>query len=107
MKGQPKSMWGLRASSAVLAAGGALALCLAAATPASATIPEGTATITNPATNQPLNSGASTVQFTVDLPAQAACAGDTASNGYHVYSYLVPKGTIITSLTFNGAPSSG
>jgi hypothetical protein len=108
MKGQPKSMWGLRASSAFLAVPGTLALCLALATPASATIPEGTATITNPTSNLPLNSGASTAQFTVDLPAQAACAGDTASDGYHVFSYLVPTGTTITNLTFNGGtPSTG
>jgi hypothetical protein len=107
MKGQRKSMWGLRASSAVLAVAGTVALGLALATPASATIPEGTATITNPTTNLPLNSGASTDQFTVDLPAQAACAGDTATNGYHVFSYLVPSNVSPTAVGFTNIPKRG
>ncbi|MGA3149505.1 MAG: fibronectin type III domain-containing protein [Acidimicrobiales bacterium] len=36
----------------------------------------------------------------------AACDGDTASDGYHVFSYLVPQGTSPTSESFaNGFPS--
>ena len=42
-------------------------------------------------------SGASTTPFTVTLPANASCTGDTANDGYHVYSYLVPEGTDVTS----------
>jgi hypothetical protein len=43
----------------------------------------------------------------VDLPAQAKCSGDTASGGYRVYSYLVPKGTKLSSVTFVNFPSTG
>jgi len=74
---------------------------------ASASTLGGTATIANPSNSQPLASGGSTTLFTVTLPQGAACSGDTANNGYHVYSYLVPKGTTITSLTFVGQPSQG
>jgi hypothetical protein len=87
---------------------GTVGLCLATATPASAATVDGTATITNPTTNLPLNSGGSTAQFSVDLPAQAACSGDTATDHYHVFSYLVPKGTTIANITFGGGvPSTG
>ena len=75
---------------------------------ASASTLGGTATIANPSNSQPLASGGSTTLFTVTLPANAACDGDTATGNYEVYSYLVPQGTTITSLTFvGGAPSQG
>jgi hypothetical protein len=48
-------------------------------------------------------SGASTTPFTVTLPPNASCSGDTANDGYHVYSYLVPEGTDLSSLTFTGS----
>ena len=35
-------------------------------------------------------------------PPTPACTGDTANDGYHVYSYLVPEGTDVTTLTFTG-----
>lgn len=73
---------------------------------ASASTLDGIATIQSP-TNAPLTSGGSTTQFTVALPANAACSGDTASGGYHVYSYLVKQGTNISSLTFGTLPSAG
>jgi len=83
---------------ALLALAGVPVLCAA---PASASTTNGTATLV-PA------SGGSTTSFTVTLPANAACDGDTATNGYHVYSYLVPTGTTISSLTFPGEePSTG
>jgi hypothetical protein len=67
-----------------------------------------TATITDPTTNLPLASGGSQTQFTVDLPASAACSGDTATDGYHVFSYLLPESTAVTSDTFvGGFPSEG
>jgi hypothetical protein len=84
-------------------------LCLAVSAVAGAATLAGTATIATPGSNAPLASGGSTAVFTVTLPAQAACSGDTANHGYHVYSYLVPQGTTITNLTFSGAggPSAG
>jgi hypothetical protein len=75
--------------------------------PASAATLGGTATIADPSTNQPLASGSSTTSFTVTLPANAACSGDTATDGYHVYSYLVQKGTPVTGVTFVNFPSTG
>ncbi len=83
------------------------ALPIASASASAATL-NGTATITNPSNNQPLSSGGSTTVFGVDLPAQAACSGDTATDGYHVFSYLVPVTTSVTSITFvGGSPSTG
>jgi hypothetical protein len=67
----------------------------------------GVATIADPNTLSALASGGSATPFTITLPANAACDGDTASDGYHVYSYLVPEGTTITGLTFTTHPSSG
>jgi hypothetical protein len=90
----------------VAAVGGVLAVCTAPAT-AFASTTNGTATIADPADN-PLASGGSATSFTVTLPAQAACTGDTASDGYHVFSYLVPQGTSPGSVTFTGGtPSTG
>ncbi|MGA2519559.1 MAG: hypothetical protein ABSG81_01925 [Acidimicrobiales bacterium] len=84
-------------------AGAAVAL---GAAPAYASTLNGTATITDPSLN-PISSGGSTTQFSVALPANAACTGDTATGGYHVYSYLVPSGTAITGITFTSHPSEG
>jgi hypothetical protein len=66
-----------------------------------------TATIDSPGTTTPLPSGGSTTQFTLSLPALAACTGDTATGGYHVYSYLVQKGTALSGVTFVNFPSAG
>jgi len=93
-----------------------LALGLAAAAtvavidsvPASASTLNGIATIADPGTTTPLLSGGSTTPFTVSLPPQAACDGDTAHDGYSVDSYLVPEGTNLSSVTFvGGHPSVG
>ena len=77
------------------------------ALPASASTLDGTATIADPNGLTPLASGASTDPFTVTLPANAACDGDTASHGYHVFSYLQPEGTNPGGVLFTtGFPSS-
>ena len=96
---------GLTAALATAAAAGTLAL--AGATPASASTLNGIATIANPASLAPVTSGGSTTTFTVSLPSVAACDGDTATNGYHVYSYLVPQGTALSGVTFESFPSVG
>lgn len=68
----------------------------------------GTATITDPANSQaPLASGSAAKLFSVTLPAQAACSGDTTTGGYHVYSFLVQQGTDVSTLTFASNPSAG
>ncbi len=87
--------------------GGIGVLLAVATTPAGASTLNGVATIAQPGTTTPLTSGGSATKFTVSLPAQAACTGDTASAGYHVYSYLVPQGTAVTSVTFVSLPSTG
>ncbi len=93
----------------LVAAGLAVAATVAviAAQPASASTVNGVATIASPGTTTLLLSGGSTTPFTVSLPPQAACDGDTATDGYHVYSYLVPQGTDLSSVTFIGHPSVG
>ncbi|MGO8870226.1 MAG: putative Ig domain-containing protein [Acidimicrobiales bacterium] len=94
-----------------VAAGGALALTITlvsvGATAASASTLNGAATPANPATQAPLGSAGSATPFTVTLPANAACSGDTATDGYHVYSYLVPLGTALSGVTFVNFPSTG
>ena len=80
---------------------------LAGATPAGASTVNGVATIAAPGQTTPLTGGGSNTPFTVVLPAQAACDGDTATGGYHVYSYLVQKGTALSGVTFVGFPSVG
>jgi hypothetical protein len=69
----------------------------------------GTATIADPAAAlAPLASGGSAKLFSITLPAQAACSGDTQNSGYHVWSFLVHSGTDVTALTFPGGfPSTG
>src|SRR3984957_11486805 len=94
--------WGGVAASAALM-GAAFSLYAA---PAYASTLNGTATITDASLN-PLSSGGSTTQFSLPLPANAACTGHTATGGYHVYSYLVPQGTDITTITFTTHPSTG
>ena len=87
--------------------GSMTAAMVAGSATASASTVNGIATIANPSTLRAITSGASTTQFTVSLPPQASCDADTASHGYHVYSYLVPSGTTVSSLTFQSFPSSG
>ena len=68
----------------------------------------GTATIADPAAAlAPLASGGSAKLFSITLPDQAACSGDTQNGGYHVFSFLVHSGTDVTSVTFNAHPSAG
>jgi hypothetical protein len=102
---------GIAARAATLA-GAVVAVCglgLAWAGPASAaSTVNGTAVIASPGVTTPLTSGGSATPFTVALPAQAACDGDTASGGYHVYSYMVHQGaSVTTAAPFTLGPSSG
>jgi len=93
------------ASAAVLAAAATLTVVIVQ--PASASTLNGIATIASPGTTNYLLSGASTTPFTVSLPSQAACSGDSV-HGYHVWSYLVPQGTVMSTVSFtNNHPSVG
>ncbi len=93
------------ASSLLVAAGSVLLL---PTTPAAAAV-NGVATIARPGetVEAPLHSGGGSTPFTVALPANAACPGDTAHSGDHVYSYLVPAGTDLSDVTFVNFPSTG
>jgi hypothetical protein len=104
-RGTGGSLKGLRAAAAVLMTAGSL--CLIVAGTAEASTVGATATIATPGSLTPLASGGSATVFTVTLPANAACTADTATGGYHVYSYLVPKGTTLSGLTFVSGPPSG
>ena len=85
------------------------ALVVAGAGPASASTLNGVATTSNPSSGAFLASGGSNTQFTLTLPSAAACSGDTANDGYHVWSYLVEKKVKIGLTKFSGAsgPSQG
>jgi hypothetical protein len=53
----------------------------------------------------PLNNGGSSTEYAVVLPSGVKCPGDTAHRGFHVFSYLVPKGTSPASVNFvTGVP---
>jgi hypothetical protein len=71
-----------------------------AAVPVGASTLDGVATTASPDSTTYLASGGSETPFTVSLPAQAACSGDSESDGYRVYSYLVEPGTNVTTVTF-------
>jgi hypothetical protein len=84
-----------------------VAMAVVGVAPASAATLNAVATTANANTDAYLPSGASTAPFTVTLPPSASCSGDTASDGYHVYSYLVKKGTALSGVTFIQTPSQG
>ncbi len=85
------------------------ALVVADAGPSAASTLNGVATTVNPSNGDFLASGGSDTPFTLSLPHIAACSGDTAHDGYNVWSYLVEKSAKIGSTTFSGAsgPSQG
>jgi hypothetical protein len=97
----------LYAAASVPVAAGSLALFFGA--PAGASSLGGSATLVPPGATAgtPLHSGSSTTEFTVALPANASCSGDTANDGFHVYSYLVRRGTDLANVHFVDAPSRG
>jgi hypothetical protein len=75
---------------------------------ASAATVDAVATIASPGTTTELKSGGSTTPFTVALPAQAKCSGDSAHDGYEIYSYLVKPGTDLSKLSYaGGEPPAG
>jgi hypothetical protein len=95
------------AAATVPVAAGSLALLVAG--PAGAVSLGGAATIAKPGATAatPLLSGGSATTFTVALPPSAACSGDTMHAGYHIYSYLVKRGTDLAHVRFTDLPSVG
>jgi hypothetical protein len=96
-----------RVAALVVAGMAALAGIGLTASTAGASTLGGTATIASPGTATALASGGSTTQFTVSLPSAAACTGDTATGGYHIYSYLIHQSASVSAVTFQNSPSSG
>jgi hypothetical protein len=98
-----------RIGSLGLLAAGSVLLVATPAPAATSSSMSGTATIAAPGATAAaaLSSGGARTPFTVALPANAACPGDTTHLGYHVYSYLVPAGTNLASVTFVNFPSKG
>jgi hypothetical protein len=110
-RSQRSARTGGKAGAALLAGVGLASFSLVAMAPAASAAGTlgATATIASPAQgNPPLASGGSATVFTVLLPAQAACSQDTASHEYHVFSYLLQKGTALSTDNFvSGDPSEG
>lgn len=63
----------------------------------------GNATAVDPANGQPLTSGTKATDFTLKLPAGAACSGDSANDAYRVQSYHVKSTVDPASLTFDSS----
>ncbi|MGA2838070.1 MAG: hypothetical protein ABSF84_15870 [Acidimicrobiales bacterium] len=62
--------------------------------------------ITVPGATTPLKGGGSATPYGVLLPDNASCPGDTAHDGYHVFSYLVPGSASPVDVSFkSGDPS--
>ena len=92
----------------VLMAAGSLLLAFERTAAAATPTYSGAATIADGSSDTTELSGGSASLFTFNLPAQAACPGDTTTGGYLVDSYLVPQSTPLSSLTFSGGiPSAG
>jgi hypothetical protein len=90
---------------ALLSTVGLLAL-VSSPTVAGAAVTASTEVITHPGQLTPLGSGGSATTYGVALPSGASCPGDTAHEGYHVFSYLVPEGVSPTAVSFKtGDPS--
>jgi hypothetical protein len=98
---------GRRARALALLAGTALCLAtLAGVGGVAGAVTPGAEVIVHPGTTKPLASGGSRTPYGVVLPPGAACPGDTAHDGYLVYSYLVPGTASPTDVNFKrGIPN--
>jgi hypothetical protein len=85
----------------VSAASAFLAVAVGSTT-AGASVLDGVATTASPGTSGYLDAGGSQTEFTVSLPAQAACSGNSRSDGYRVFSYLVEPSVNVSTITFHG-----
>ena len=85
------------------AIGSALMLLVAlgsAMAPSGAATNAGNAEVVDPGTSQPMTSGGSGTDFTLKLPAGAACTKDSPNDGYRVQSYMVPASVDPNTLQF-------
>ena len=58
------------------------------------------APVNNTSAPTPLDSGTTATPFSLQLPAGAACRGDSANQGYRVQSYMVPANVDPATLQF-------
>jgi len=63
----------------------------------------GDAQVVDPTTSQPLASGGSSTDFTLKLPQDAACTGDSATGQYKVQSYMVMSSVDPGTLQYGSA----
>jgi hypothetical protein len=93
---------------AAIAASAALGLSGTTGAYAAGTL-SGSATVIDPATAKPLASGSQSTTWSISLPKDstgkaAACTGDTATGGYHIYGYVIgtnPPSTEGTTMSFD------
>jgi hypothetical protein len=74
---------------------------------ASASASAGTAVITKPGQEVPLDSGGSTTPYGFWLPDDARCSGDTQHDEYHIFSFMFPKGVSPTGVSFKTGEAAG
>ena len=82
------------------------AVLMVGAGPAGAATVSGSVEITQPGGSAALDAGGSATDFGLALPSGATCPGDSAHQGYHVFSFMVPKGVSPTTTNFTGAVPS-
>jgi hypothetical protein len=87
---------------AVLLVAAASAVLAVGSTTAGASTLDGVATTAGPGTSSRLDAGRSETEFTVSLPARAACSGNSRSDGYRVFSYLVEPSVNVSTIAFHG-----
>jgi len=92
----------------VVVATGGLSLFGASAASAATANPGGPAKVVKPATsgNQQsdfLTSGTAATKWTLALPQGASCSGDTATNNYHIFTYVVPSTVDPATLHFGSS----
>ena len=96
-----------KAATAVAVSAGALMLVWVPVASAAGTL-AGPAQVVLPDGVTPLSNGGSQTNFQLRLPGGAHCSGDTASQGFSVYSFIVPSSVDPGTLTFSGdGPSQG
>ena len=99
---------GMTVAAVALIAAGSMILTFEHTAAAATPTYSGAATIADGSSDLTELSGGSAALFTFNLPAQAACPGDTTTGGYLVDTYLVPEATMVSSLSFSGGfPSVG
>jgi hypothetical protein len=88
---------------------GIVGLTLAVLVPATAgaSATAGTAVITKPGQDTPLDSGGSATAYGVWLPVDAQCSGDTQHSQYHTFSFMFPAGVDPATVSFKTGEPAG